>query len=514
MYILTNRLVALRDALPLPWYHRAPLGLMSGTPVHVALQAAQSRPFGDLLVSVIDPVNWQFVSEVSVSRADEPGVLADVYKAAPPLNIVFAEAVTIDSGSRHDARLVLEPFYPRPDEDVKANVAIQMEALKESLKRLGFKRPVSKQIHAQHGDLTWMDVGSIELGWVDVEGWRDAVREQALESDEAGLYDLNTAVISADTERRMLRYVFPRRGAVSVSVKHSDRPGAMGEIAGALASSDLNILSSLLRRGSAPAQKAEVVVVVEPTDDTVDASEVERRAHHALDNLSHTLRVRVKVSRPIDPENAVLYPRRPNEIAVRPSVALEAAIRQIRRSLPQDDRGKRLVFISRRFVDLTDRYNREVVEELRDVLREYGFVAVEATPQPGVDRVASDEVKAKMWASDAAILLVVSTPNEREFSENLAHECGFMQGQGKSLLPLVQEDVSDSITRVANLQGLQLSTFSRESAMNRRRPNSIREAVHSWALSQYPDSFTDKAEVAGDVPDRDESVATGSVSVE
>ena len=63
-------------------------------------------------------------------------------------------------------------------------------------------------------------------------------------------------MISADTERRILRYVFPRKGAVSVSVKHSDRPGAMGEIAGALADSKLNILSSLLRRGSAPANSA------------------------------------------------------------------------------------------------------------------------------------------------------------------------------------------------------------------------------------------------------------------
>jgi len=49
VYILTNRLISLRrGALPLPWYHRAPLGLMSGTPVHVALQPPNRRPFGDL----------------------------------------------------------------------------------------------------------------------------------------------------------------------------------------------------------------------------------------------------------------------------------------------------------------------------------------------------------------------------------------------------------------------------------------------------------------------------------
>jgi hypothetical protein len=498
MYILTNRLIALDDSgLPLPWYHRAPLGLMSGTPVHVALQAPQSRPFGDLLVSVIDPVNWPFVSEVSVSRADKPGVLADVYKAAPPLNIVFAEAVTVDSGTRHDARLVLEPFYPRPGEEVSAQVREQIKSLKSSLSKLGFRRPLSKNIHAHHRELTWMDVGGIELGWVRVEGWREAVEAQARGAENADKYDLNTAVISADTERRILRYVFPRKGAVSVSVKHSDRPGAMGEIAGALASSELNILSSLLRRGSAPAQKAEVVVVVEPTDDSIDTGEVEERARSALADLPHTLRVRVRVWKPIAPENAVLYPRRPHEIAVRPSIALEAAIRHVRKSLPQGKRDKHLIFISRRFVDLEDRYNREVVQELRDVLDEYGCFALEAVPQPGADRVASDEVKAKMWASEAAILLVVSTPDERQFSENLAHECGFMQGQGKSLLPLVQGDVSESITRIANLQGLQLGTFSRESAMNRQRPNSIHEAVRKWIASQFPDEFGPRVVIPG-----------------
>src|SRR5690242_19301218 len=131
VYILTNRLVALRGtSLPLPWYHRAPLGLMSGTPVHVALQAPKSRPFGDLIVSVIDPENWPFVSEISASRADEPGVLADVYKAAPPLNIIFAEAVTVGSGSRHDARLLLEPYYRHPnesDQDVQAKAQEHIE---------------------------------------------------------------------------------------------------------------------------------------------------------------------------------------------------------------------------------------------------------------------------------------------------------------------------------------------------------------------------------------------------
>lgn len=456
---------------------------MSGTPVHVALQNSRSRPFGDLIVSVIDPVNWPFVSEISASRADEPGVLAAVYKAAPPLNIVFAEAVTVDSGSRHDARLILELFYPRPGEDVDTTVKAQIAELKASLAKLGFNDPLSKQVHSAEDNLAWMDVGSIRLGWVHVEGWRQAVEVQAGRSTEADKYDLNTAVISADTERRILRYVFPRKGAVSVSAKHSDRPGAMGEIADVLAGNKLNILSSLLRRGSAPAQKAEVVMVVEPTDDPADAQEVGVRAREALTHLPGTLRVNVKVSGPVNPEDAVLYPRRPHEIAVRPSIALTAEILAVQEDLPSD---KRPIFISRRFVDLANEESKQIVEELRSVLDEHGFVALEAVPRPGNDRAASDAVKAKMWASEAAILLVMSVPDERQFSENLAHECGFMQGQGKPLLPLVQEDVADSVIRHANLQGLQLSTFNRSGATNRHREDSIHNAVHRWVISQFP----------------------------
>lgn len=490
MYILTNRLISLRrGALPLPWYHRAPLGLMSGTPVHVALQPPNRRPFGDLILSVVDPENWPFVAEVIASRADMPGVLADVYKAAPPLNIVFAEAVTIDSGSRHDARLLLEPYYREfgeSDDEVSTKAAKQIEKLKSSLRDLDFSDFEVEQINPDHIEPTWTDTGTIELGWVNIEGLWDAVAAQAQASSNADEYDLETAVISADTERRILRYVFPRKGAVSVSVKHRDQPGAMGDIAEALAGNRLNILSSLLRRGSAAASKAEVVMVVEPTDEPVSREEVELRTRTALAELPYKLQVRVNVWEPVSAEE-VLYPRRPHEIAVRPSIALEAEVRSIHNELPV---GKRPIFISRRFVDPADDYSRQVVQELQDALAQYGCVAVEAKPQGGNERAAPDTVKARMWACDAAILLVVSTPSdEQQFSVNLAHECGFMQGQGKPLLPLVQTDVVDDVVGHANMQGLQLSTFSRDSAMNRQRLDSIHGAVRQWIAAEFPRQF-------------------------
>src|ERR1051326_1144850 len=327
MYILTNQLVALPDsALPLPWYHRAPLGLASGIPVYVALQARQKRPFGDLLISVIDPAKWPFVSEISASKQDEPGVLADVYGQVQPLNIVIAEAVTVDSGSRHDARLVLEPFHLDQDENqVKAMVDEQSNRLKEKLKEMGFEPPDSKPIHADENEWTWVGVGRIEHGWLHVEGWRKAVENQAKEAGDAQLHDLGMAVISADTDPRTLPYVFPRKGGVTVNIEHADRPGTMGKVAEDLAGNKLNILSSLLRRGPTSPAQAEIVVVVEPTDKSAATEEVEARVEDALNGLSPMLMVNPKISGPIDPDS-VLYPRRPDEIAVRPSRELAAAI--------------------------------------------------------------------------------------------------------------------------------------------------------------------------------------------
>jgi len=475
MYILTNRLVRMHDnALPLPWYQRAPLGLLSGTPVHVALQFPRNRPFGDLLVSAVDPVNWPHVTEIRTSRKDEPGVLAEVYRGAAPLNIVFAEAVTVDSGRRHDVRLVLEPFHRK--KEIDKFVAKRIGKLERRLrKRKGFSKPVSTRLHQDLRKLEWMDVGNVEHGWANVAGWRDAVRAQAKRSARADSYDLEMAVVFADTDRRMLRYVFPRKGAITIRVEHADRPGAMWEIANALAGKDLNVLSSLLRRGSAPHGKAQVVFVVEPTRKAKGAT---GRVKAALASLPVELRVnKPEIFGAVDPEHAVLYPRRPHEIAVRPSRPMEAMILAVKETLP---RGRRRIFISRRFIDSSKPYNRKVVRELKRILEKHGFVAVEALPQPGAETVVSDEVKAKMWACDAAILLVMSTPDDRQFSENLAHECGFMQGQGKRLLPLVQQGTTQKITRNANLQGLQQATFRKKVAFERKKQGSIHQAVRPW----------------------------------
>jgi hypothetical protein len=398
------------------------------------------------------------------------------------LNIAFVEAVTLDSGERHEARLAVEPFHPDTDvKEIAAVVDTNLVRVKAALDDAFGKKAdgglppeqgdavardeadkaQSTPLHQQNDELAWMEVGTVREGKVHVEGWREALERQArARPEEAKLYSREMAVIWADTERRMLRYVFPRKGAVSVYVEHTDGPGVMGEIASAVGESDLNILSWLLRRGSAPAYKAEVVFIVEPGDASSKPVDVGQRVREALEGTPAWLRMRSKVLRkPVKPEDGVLYPRRPHEIAVEPTRPMQAMILAVKASLPPD---RMPIFISRRFADDVEPDKLAVVEQLRAVLRANGCEPVEALPQPGAEMVASDEVKARMWASKAAILLVMTEPQDdrmREFSVNLAHECGFMQGQGKSLLPLVNKNVAHTIWQYANLQGLQLMEF-------------------------------------------------------
>lgn len=541
MYILTSSLVKLPsredrkgDKLPLPWYHRAPLGLLSGTHVHVALQKSHSRAFGDLLISVVDPENWRLVTEISASKKDEPGVLAAMYEKAMPLNIVFAEAVTVDSGRTHDARLVLEPGHSlEEDETVLENI----ERFRQGLEEMKFIEEGINRLHPDHGEPEWMGIGEIETGWVHIAGWREAVQAQAnVDRSKSDQYDTTMAVVSADTRRRLLRFVFPRRGAVSVSVKHTDRPGAMGELASVLTERGLNILSSLLRRGSASPKMAEMVVVVEPAKEPMETEKVTELVRETLSDLQPSLRVTHKVS---EAEDAVLYPRPPHEIAARPPLALEGTIRAIQETVPE---GLIPIFISRRFLDVEDPYTKAAVAELHRVLTDNGCFPIEAVPQLGVEVAVLDSVKARMWASKAAILFVVKPPREPDengnkagekrgepgknddqaderrasaFSENLAHECGFMQGQAKQLLPLVEKEAESEINRNANLRGMQLTTFYRKHALDPDSPYSIAGKVEAWIkiLKDPPVEFRPSGgDVAVVEPPRAESEEEGSSS--
>ena len=67
-------------SLPLPWWQRAPLGLLNGTDVHVGLVRG-SRPIGDIVVSVLDITKWDNMVRLECSHTEERGVLAGLMEA-------------------------------------------------------------------------------------------------------------------------------------------------------------------------------------------------------------------------------------------------------------------------------------------------------------------------------------------------------------------------------------------------------------------------------------------------
>ena len=255
------------NALPLPWWQRAPLGLLHGTPVYVGL-VESSRPVGDIVVSVLDINKWDNILRVECTRTDRSGVLADLMEAVHPLNIALAETVTTETGTNHHATLFCEDKGAQSVKDAFPlidGLLRQHEFRNVSLELPAYQLPVLKSCQAiiRNG----LVVGTDHLSWF----------KDRYASEELASIDLTNAVVSADTDRRLLRYVFPRQGARTVSVVHADKPGALREIFREFAACDLNLLSALLRRGGQQIGYAELIAVAEAEKENVSFDQLRHR---------------------------------------------------------------------------------------------------------------------------------------------------------------------------------------------------------------------------------------------
>ncbi len=86
----------------------------------------------------------------------------------------------------------------------------------------------------------------------------------------------------------------------------------------------------------------------------------------------------------------------------------------------------------------------------------------------------------------AGIVLVLDAKDSDQaaFSKNLAHEVGFLQGQGKPILVLVEDGCEDPLKDVANLLGVNVPRFAKgERAFNPSHSTSIDQQITKWARS-------------------------------
>ena len=150
-------------SLPLPWWHRSPLGFLHRTKIFVAL-VDSGRPVGNLIVSVLDPTNWERIVRIQCRRDDKRGVLATVFQSVQPLNIALAEAATIEIGGKHDVTLLCEPVG---GQDVQSVIPDIRQRLKDG----EFENISVDRYFDKFPKVLCQDVGEVHHGWVHHCGW-------------------------------------------------------------------------------------------------------------------------------------------------------------------------------------------------------------------------------------------------------------------------------------------------------------------------------------------------------
>lgn len=264
-------------SLPLPWWQRAPLGFLNGTNLYVGL-VKSNRPVGDLVVSALDINKWDNMIRLECTHDDERGVIASLVEAVLPLNVALAETVTTEMGKGHRATLFCEEQGIR-------RVTDALPRLKETLKHRKF-RDISLDPFLSPSRLRILKScrAIIRHGWLRDVNFIEWIRANHEQSQQE-LVDLTQVVVSADTENRILRYVFPYKGAKTLKITHADRPGALHQIISELAACNLNMLSALLRRGGQQNGYAEFIAVCEPDPlhNPVEVYQQVRRRIEAMD---------------------------------------------------------------------------------------------------------------------------------------------------------------------------------------------------------------------------------------
>jgi hypothetical protein len=482
MHILGSmiRLESSEARVPVPWWHRACLGFETGTQVYVCVTDSQAGRPGDLLVSVLDPNSWDQHVSVNCVRDDEPGVIEEAFGIVHDWNIALAETVTVEGGKLHYMDFICEPYRESPKEGPHDGILQLRNTLEAKFREVRVTpfRPLNTSI-------AWSRLGTIENGWVSFqshrnsETWRNVVAGQLRILGSENDFDTSKLVLSGDTNARLFRAVIPRTGALMVKIEHADKPGVLRYLAGVLQNAGANVLSSLLKRGGAASKNAILVAVCEPAPGTRDHV-LEESIRDALGRLPQSLRPDWEIRKGLVPES-VIYSRHIDDVVAHVPSHLRARVVERRANLPQ---GKLPIFLSRRF--LSAEKPREYAQKVRDVLEEAGCVVVEGEVLPGGTRTSLDEVSAAMWAARAGIVLGVDPTGESEvaFSLNLAHEFGFMQGQGKPLLLLVEapSKVEKELDAWSNLKGITAPRFTKDFALSDSHGQSIRAALERWLI--------------------------------
>lgn len=441
-------------SLPLPWWHRAPLGLQSGTNCYVAIVDNQARGVPDLIVSVLNPSNFDRMLWLRFRSAEGPGVVKQIISHLTDVNIALAESATLEGGLEHQVTLVCEPpglgSRLPTGEEIKKRFADANLPTPEvrPFEKLG----VRKQLPA-----------TVNAGWIDGVAWSKLVAKEVTASDLKA-FDLTRAVLSADTSTRILRYVFPRRGSRSVRIEHLDEPRVLSQITDLINERGVNMLTMLLTRGGAASKNAILVAVCEPPPEQ-ESDGVFLDLEQALDSLPPGLQAKVRITDVMSPDTTVM-PRERGTLLVRMPSEIKADVRKIRKG---STRSRPVIFLSRR---LANDGNAEVnLAELRAAVEDAEALLIEVVP--GANTVFQ-ELTRKLWAADAGIIFLPKLGKTELLGHNIPHEYGFLIGQGKKATILLERGEEQSFSQWSNVSGVFVEFFAAgHDAANRKLSDSV-----------------------------------------
>lgn len=311
--------------IPLPWHCRAPLGLKTGTSVHVALvESGEDAGNGiagtppsstvsmtnqlyrppDLLVSVLDPRVWSTTYLIESRGLDGPGMLNKLLHAIAQINtkelnkkhvnVLIGESFTMPTRAcknpllrEHRTTLYCELLCGDASRELLKGMCDTLNQTEEhSSGAMPEKSVVHRPAPLPAGAVS-LHLGQAEItnGLVRIDvNWREKAKEWferqlALHrrgvnpAEISGQFDYSLACAMADLDARAIRLMFPLVNARRLRTTHTDEPNVAVQVtsllSGEVGASDsqpsgqkYSILAGLLARSDATS--GEMAIVCEP----------------------------------------------------------------------------------------------------------------------------------------------------------------------------------------------------------------------------------------------------------
>ena len=474
------RIANLRGHLPIPWYNRSHLGIRSGVTLKAVITRKSKGAIPDIIVGPIDP-SWYFglAFRLTIEVRESTGAVARIlenFKAFKNLNIAIAETVTSEGRARHIINLIVEPrdidvansdelsaFRSQARDLIKsfddlrnASVrSISSESPEGAI--MGFRGPDELKISAVNFERrfdshpsplatdTMMDsfLATFSNGYLLNTSWRNTLRS----TNHAASHDLDRVVISSNTRHRYVRYVFPRKNAVSMRALHYDRPHAFYEIARACANAEWNILVSRLSRSSRAGDSRSVLyAVLEPANTDIPSREGLDRLRSSLrhEGLDRRLALELTFSEgELDKDIVYVGPRMGRMVHLdRAEIddVKKVFDRIIEARGPQHTWRRRseykFVFKSKKFLrENSPQYAEQQLIEgiIDDSEAAYGdlanpLIVVDGHTDPN-NATYSEELFARMNLANGCIVLAINENGTGQLTPSQAHEIGFFQGR-------------------------------------------------------------------------------------